>query len=404
MIKHFLVCLIIFLALLSSNAKAQEFSIPVVKFSSGSNSLKIPLELDGNMIMMRVSVNKSRPLKFIFDTGASASAVSPEIAAELGLKSKGGVKGTATGGPITASIIEGVTFDVQGVEVSNQMIVAISFGATPCFQFDGIIGFDFINQFVVEIDYENKLMNLHDPLSFHYTHLGKRVALMLEDRTPLVETQVTLANLEPVIARMLVDTGGDGTVRLNSPFVAKHKMLSGKLKTIPDRGVGIGGEEARVLGRAKSVKVGQLVFANPIISFSSATEGSGDDENDGVVGGEILRRFKAILNYSRKEMILEPNKHLAEPYDVDMTGIVFRSEQEDECKAWRIEQVAPNSPAAVARLEAGDLVTAVDSKPVHTIASEEVEQLFKQHGKLVTLTIKRGDKVMQKKITLRRLI
>ena len=404
MIKHFLVCFIIFLPLPFSNVKAQEPSIPVVKFSSGSSSLKIPLELDGNIILMRVSVNKSRPLKFIFDTGASISVVSPEIASELGLKSQGEVKGNATGGSITASLIEKVAFDVQGVEVSNQLIAAISFGATPCFPFDGIIGFDFINQFVVELDYKNKLMNLHDPRSFQYVGDGKRVELVLEDRTPLVETQVILANLAPVIARLQVDTGGDGTVRLNSPFVAKHKLLSGRLKTIPDRGVGVGGEEARVLGRAKSLKVGQWVFANPIISFSSATEGSGKDENDGIVGGEILRRFKVILNYSRKEMILEPNQRINEPYDVAMTGIVLSAEKEDDCNAWKVTEVAKNSAASRADIRAGDVITAIDGRPVNTIPSDDVEQLFKQQGRRVVLTIKRAGAVLQKRLTVKRLI
>jgi predicted aspartyl protease len=403
MIKLFLV-LIISLPLLFSNVNAQEFTIPVVKFSSGSSSLKIPIELDGNIILMRVSVNKSRPLKFIFDTGASASVVSPEIASELGLKSQGEVQGTATGGSITASIIEGVTFDVQGVEVSNQMIAAVSFGATPCFPFDGIIGFDFINSFVVELDYENKMMNLYDPRSYHNAGVGKRVTLMLEDRTPLVETQLTLASHAPVMARLQIDTGGDGTVILNSPFVVKHKLLSRRLKTIPDRGVGVGGEEARVLGRAKSIKIGQSVFANPLVSFSSPTEGSGEDENDGIIGGEILRRFKVILNYSRKEMILKSNRHINEPYDVAMTGIVLSAEKEDDCKAWKVTEVAKNSPASFAGIRAGDAITAVDGRAVSTIPSDEVEQLFRRPGRRVVLTIKRGGGVLQKKLTLRRLI
>jgi hypothetical protein len=46
-------------------------------------------------------------------------------------------------------------------------------------------------------------------------------------------------------------------------------------------------------------------------------EGSGaSKENDGLIGGEIFRRFKLILDYSRKRMILEPNNHFNDPYEL----------------------------------------------------------------------------------------
>ncbi len=59
---------------------------PKVKFDSGDSALKIPLDIDNNIIRMLVKVNNSKPLKFIFDTGASGSAISSRRAAELGLK------------------------------------------------------------------------------------------------------------------------------------------------------------------------------------------------------------------------------------------------------------------------------------------------------------------------------
>lgn len=44
------------------------------------------------------------------------------------------------------------------------------------------------------------------------------------------------------------------------------------------------------------------------VRLSLDTEGSGaSEETDGLVGGEVLHRFKLILDYSRKRMILEPN-------------------------------------------------------------------------------------------------
>lgn len=60
-----------------------------VRFESGRSALKIPLDIDNSIIRVEVRVNGSRPLKFIFDTGASASAIGSDRAAELGLKTEG---------------------------------------------------------------------------------------------------------------------------------------------------------------------------------------------------------------------------------------------------------------------------------------------------------------------------
>src|SRR6476619_573981 len=87
-----------------------------VRFASGDKALKIPLEIDNNIILMQVRVNGSRPLKFIFDTGASHSGIDSKVAAELGLKPKGLADGTATGGRIKGTYMSGVSLSVSGVE------------------------------------------------------------------------------------------------------------------------------------------------------------------------------------------------------------------------------------------------------------------------------------------------
>ena len=67
--------------------------------------------------------------------------------------------------------------------------------------------------------------------------------------------------------------------------------------------------------------MGRFVIDNPPVGLSLDTEGSGaSEENDGLIGGEVFRRFKVILDYSRKRMILEPNKSFNDPYNVESGG------------------------------------------------------------------------------------
>lgn len=302
-----------------ASARKSQKRVPMVRFASGNSALKIPLEIDNNIILLRVSVNNSKPLKFLFDTGASISIINQSRAAELGLIATGQVRGNATGGKIQASLIKGVSLSVSGAEVSNQLIASMSFATPPGFQFDGTLGYDFINQFVVEIDYQNKIMNLYSPRSFAYSGRGEVIPLILAGRrTPLAHTKIILEGRAPVEANLEVDTGADGTFVINSPFVRKQGLLAAISERTQGSGAGAGGEQKLLVGRVKAVQLGRLLIDNPPVGFSLDTEGSGASaENDGLIGGEIFRRFKVILDYSRKRMILEPNKSFNDPYDVD---------------------------------------------------------------------------------------
>jgi hypothetical protein len=80
----------------------------------------------------------------------------------------------------------------------------------------------------------------------------------------------------------------------------------------------VGGEQKLLVGRVKAVRLGRFILNNPTVALSLDTEGSGASaEIDGLIGGEVFRRFKVILDYSRKQMILEPNKNLNDPYDIE---------------------------------------------------------------------------------------
>ena len=154
-------------ASVAQNRRKADHDVPPVssRFTAG-NSAKIPIELDNNIIFVRARVNGSRPLKFIFDTGASVSVVNADLIGELKLKVEGHADGTATGGTIHVGLVNGVSLSVEGAEVTNQIFATLPLDKSPCVQFDGIIGYDFINQFIVEIDYSHSVINLYSPQTY----------------------------------------------------------------------------------------------------------------------------------------------------------------------------------------------------------------------------------------------
>ena len=385
--------------------KAETLNQVSSSFTSGDSARAIPLEIDNNILFLRVSVNGSRPLRFIFDTGASVSVVNSELLKELKLKVEGQASGTATGGNIQVGLVNGVSLSVAGAEVRNQILATLALDKTPCVEFDGVIGYDFINQFIVEIDYPNSLINLYNPRTYVYPGPGKVVPLLIAGRrTPLAVTNILLEGGRSVVSQLEVDTGGDSAFVIKSPFVKKHGLTRSLSTSIKGSGVGAGGEQNRLVGRVERVQLGPFTLDKPVVNLEEEKEESGDGEDgDGIVGGEVLRRFKVILDYSHQRMMLEPNNWFKDPYEVAMSGIGFGSNEED-CKDRKVQEVEPNSPASAADLQVGDIITAIDDKGINDIPSNDFEQLWKQNGKEIRLTIKRGTEILEKRIILRRLI
>ena len=154
-------------------------------------------------------------------------------------------------------------------------------------------------------------------------------------------------------------------------------------------------------GRVRNVQVGRFMINNPLVSFSQA-EGAKTD-GDGQIGGEVLRRFRLILDYSRRRIILEPNKHLVEPIEGDMSGFELVAEGEG-LKTLTINEVLANSPAAEAGLQEEDELIAINGRPVTEFSLEQIRQMLKREGKEYVLTLKRGSQALQVKLKTRRLI
>jgi C-terminal processing protease CtpA/Prc len=141
-----------------------------------------------------------------------------------------------------------------------------------------------------------------------------------------------------------------------------------------------------------------------LIYFAQDRKGAfASNEFSGVIGGELLGRFKVIFDYAHKRLYLEPNSRLADVFEYDMSGIRMEAEGED-LKTFRVKRVAEKSPAFEAGVRQGDVILAVDGKPASELSLSQINQMFKQEGKEYVLEIISGEKTKQIRFNLRRLI
>jgi C-terminal processing protease CtpA/Prc len=216
--------------------------------------------------------------------------------------------------------------------------------------------------------------------------------------------KIALPGKAPIEGLFEIDTGSDGVLSINSPFVKRHELLKalGAQQSNKDRG--LGGESQRVDTRLGHMQLGRFKIAAPIVGLSVDVKGAmAEEDNDGPIGNEVLSRFKVTVDYSRQRMMLEPTSRLANPFESDMSGIVINAQGKD-CRIFKVEEVAEKSPAAESGILAGDEIIAIDGKPANQFTSGRIERLLMQDGAKRSLTLRRDGKVRIVAIKLRRLI
>ena len=378
--------------------------------SATTAPVTIPFELVTRHIVVKVRINDSRPLSFVFDTGDKVGIVDTDVARELGLKLDGQLRvGGAGADSLPGSFVKEASWSLPGLAGFSQPIsIAIPLGrmaARAGHDFDGIIGSEFIRQYVVEVDYQNRVLKLHDRDKFAYSGAGESIPIQLNQMGyPLVDGEVIPSNGESIKGKFVLDLGSSGSLVLMSPVVTQHNLLGNGMKTIKAIGVGgAGGQSNGQIGRVRSLQIGKFTIANPITLFSEDKAGAmASNQLVGNIGQLIAGKFKVFLDYMHTRVILEPNSTFAQPMDRATAGVVLTTEGKDYATV-RVIDVLENSPASEAGIKKDDIVLSVDGKPAGELKATKIAELFEKPG-TYKLTIRRGEQTLEVPLTPRKLI
>ncbi len=298
---------------LSGNARARVVkSLPASRPAKEQRPSRVPFELtNGGHVLVRVSVNGSEPLWFGVDTGNEQTLINRRQAMALNLKLQNETQAAGSGeNLVDFALVKNVSFNLSGVKFTLGEIgvlpLELSSASGPAIV--GLLGYDFISRFVVEIDYETKVMTLYRPRGYRYRGHGEIIPVRMMDNNPHVRVRVALPGLAPITGMFVIDSGGGGTdLEFYSPFVRKRKLLDSTQQTTEAAVEGIGGVSGVRIGKATNLRIGRLVIQNPVVFFSTASQGANaGDIGAGVIGASLLRRFKKVIyDQTRQRLILE---------------------------------------------------------------------------------------------------
>jgi hypothetical protein len=393
-----------------SNARGQQAQgLPagVCKVLSGKRTVTIPFELELNHVFIRANINDQENLRFCLDTGMpthGAVLFSSSRVDRLSLPSVGQAMCAGPGGdPVPAHMAMGVDLRLPGLELTDQTVLVMPHSPYQNrTEMDGVIGYSLFSRFAVKIDFDNMAITLTELDSFSYSGAGQELPIVLNNSLPLVTCEAEMSGSTKVPVQLVVDLGAGHALSLN---VDSHNDIVVPEDAIEFRlGTGVGGDVNGQIGRISSLHLGKYSLKDMVTSFTTAALAgcaiSGTAQH-GNLGTNALRRFNVTFDYANKRMILEPNSQFQDPFEFNMTGIEYKKTGNG---AFRIDRVVPDSPASESGLEADDLVIKIDGRPADDFNEDDLNELFEQEGKEVTLGISRGGEQIEVRFKLRRLI
>ncbi len=410
--------------------------------------VEIPFKKINNLIIINVEINDI-PLNLIFDTGVKQTILlNFKEADSLNLKKlktrifvgAGNKKKNITA---VKSIDNRIKIGKKIISTNADVFLIknedFKFSENLGVPIFGFIGGDLIDDFLVEINYHKNILRFYSINSENIRKFRsyKKIDIDIIEDKPFVEAKIFFDKTHTKQVKLLLDTGNSDALWL---FNSKHLKVPAYLKRIPDYfGLGFNGEiqgerfKLKQLKLPGNIKLKDIYTALPdSIYYKDLIR---NNPFDGIIGGEILRRFKIVLDYRHKKLFLKRKfwSYFAEfPFNdsglqliyagkvpVKIAKTVSKFDKVDYDKQNQIiiltkteliyeyklidkiivEYVRPESPAYKAGFVKGDVILKINGHNVYNYNLNQLENKFLyKTGKNLRFLIKRNGLIMELKL------
>lgn len=371
----------------------------VFKIPQGMKKVEIPIENHNNLIVVPVVINGLVKSKFILDSGASGNVLLEKIIANfLGLTYSGEIAVAGAGGEgiIRAYRADSVYLSIEGIHAETSEVIVLeqdylSLKEYLGIEVQGILGTSVFKDLVVEIDYEDYKLILHDPEHFTPPKGFEALDITLRNNKPYVKGTVKQYGEEWVASEFLLDLGASHALLLelndNNPFHIPEKHLETSL------GRGLSGDIDGYVGRVEKYRIGSFMLEDVITSFTPLYSKIQMHGRVGTIGGELLSRFRIFVNFRTNTLYLKKDKAFDNSFEYNMSGMDVIAFGEDYDRIVVVD-VLEESPAAKAGVKPGDEILKINWINVRFYSLSHLNSILRsREGKKIRLKILReGEK------------
>ncbi len=363
----------------------------------------IPFELFGDHIIIKVSLDDSEPLDFVFDTGSGLTVVDNPIADQLKLDKK----------PVDLGNVSKQVYITKHNKIeindfvmeSNIKVYATSlnhFEISLGKDIDGILGYDLLHHHSVIINYDDLMLYIYD--HGNVPKKGDMIPFSLEWAIPTIEGKVVLNNNEPHDGKFFIMTGAGTTLDFNSPYAKEYDVINKTGKHFSYYVKGLSDDETiHYEGHILSLEFGQQKVEDLPIGISDAKSGiQADPKVAGIIGSQILRQFNITIDVPDKVMYLTKNKSWGKKFMINSSGIDVQLSK--DMKKVLIHQVFDDSPASEAGIKLNDQLLKINGRSMAEVSLAEVKDILKREGETIDLVVNQNGEEKNVSLTLRSLI
>jgi hypothetical protein len=338
-------------------------------------------------------VNGSEPFRLVLDTGMPfyGASIAPGPKADaLELENPDGLQVMVAGSEDTKPRVgTGATLSIPGVEFTDQVVMVIPLpgceDAGAVVQSEGVIGLTIFDNYVVEVDYDERVLTLTEPAAFEYAGAGAEIPIRLGPvRMPEVNLTLASESGDGVPIGVVVDTGASLAMTITLGTDDALKLPSGARDLVA--GYSAWGEVRGKLGRTGFLKVGDFELEDVLVTyFEKGAPGVPPCGENGLLGSEVLQRFRVTFDYARERMYLEPGRRFEEPFVFSMTGFAYRRSEDGSLM---VVSVFPDSPASESGLAEGDVILNLNGTPSGDYGDDAIRQLMRTEAPELRLELR----------------
>lgn len=412
------------------------------------DKIVIPFELSNNLIILDVVLNGAN-LKMILDTGSNKNILfSIRENDSVRLKNIKNIKifGVGNDEPIDALISEKNKLQIKNYEDENFSIVTVNESKISMFnkfgiEINGIIGYSFFRKNLIKIDYQNKKITIfkksNEIKKNKYKDYLKFNLSIFNDKPYLEGLNISLKNTHKKI-KVLIDTGLSDGLWL---FYDDQFFFDKQIYIDDFLGLGLTGEIFGRRSRLEKLDFNNFKFNDLIVAYPDSIFFKNIDMivgNNGIMGGEILKRFNIFLDYNRKNIFLKKNYDYSKPFNFNMSGLevqhsgkeiiselvdvnldydkksaehVFNSNIKTYVTryylkpTYNITHIRKDSPASEVDLKEGDKIISINNKRAYNYTIQKITDLFQsEEGKKIKMEVERDGKIIEVVFYLKKII
>ncbi|CAD5343360.1 hypothetical protein FLA105535_03358 [Flavobacterium bizetiae] len=404
-----------------------------------SKKVTIPFKLINNLIFIPIKVNGIE-LNFLLDSGVEETILfSMEEKQEVSFHNIQKIKLRGLG---SEDEIEGLkstnnVLESHGLKSSNHLVYIIldqSFNLSSHIGIpvNGIIGYKFFKNNIVEINYQKKRVVVHVNDKSTHERLSKKfneVPITIERSKPYIYA-TAVVNDDKIPAKLLIDIGNSDAF-----WIFENNKIKLPKKNFPDfLGKGFSGDIEGHRAKIDNFLIDDFNFKKPIVSFPDSTSIRNVKmvpDRIGSVGGEVLKRFTVVLDYADKKMYLRKNSKFSEPFTYNKSGITVQHNglqwvqetvhlemvkvastldevTKNEVKdgnfrykfslkpVYEIVNIRKNSAAEKCGLQKGDIIVSINKNAPYKYSLQQINNLLKSEEDIwINLEVERNSLILK---------